>query len=79
MPSAIWSHSITWLKGLALNGWELLAVYHQPDKYGDHRQCDCGDLVILTWQMTSRDALITGWSNFMSVSSSLYVSNLLRW
>ena len=34
----------TKLKVMEIYGWELLLVYHHPDKSCDHNQCDGGDV-----------------------------------
>ena len=41
-------------------------VYHHPDKFTDHRDCDRGDLIIVT----SRDYVFKRLCDFMGGNSS---------
>ena len=43
------------------------------DKFGDHRHCDMGDLIVLIDHVTSRVHVFKGLGNF--VSGSLFVIN----
>ena len=45
-------------------GWELLAVYNHPDKSGDHKYCDSGDIIFLIFQVTSREHMFKGLLNY---------------
>ena len=49
-------------------GWELLAVCHHPDKRGDHRHCDYGDMFLIC-HMTLSDHMFKGLCEFMGGSS----------
>ena len=32
---------------IRIYGWDLLAGCHHPDKSGDHRHCECGDIFLI--------------------------------
>ena len=54
-------------------GWELLAVCHQPDKFGGHRHCDSGN-VFLIFHVTLRDHTFKEFCEFAGESLSKYVT-----
>ena len=48
-----------------------------PDKFGEHRHCDSGVSMSPAAHVTSKSQVIQGsWCNFISGSSSLYVTTL---
>ena len=47
---------------IGIHGWELLAVYYHPDKFGDHRYWNSGDIMVLICHVTSRDHMFIGGS-----------------
>ena len=49
-------------------GWELLAICHRPDKSCDHKHCDSGDLMLLVFQVTSREHMFKGLYKFVGGS-----------
>ena len=61
----------TW--GHVTKGWRLFVSLLQMDKFGDHRHCDMGDLIVLIDHVTSRVHVFKGLGNF--VSGSLFVIN----
>ena len=53
---------------MRIYGWELLALCHHPDKFGDHRHCDTGDAMFLMCHVISCDHMFTGLYKVMSGS-----------
>ena len=45
-------------EGCIICAWELCAVYPHPDKFGDHRHSESGDIMILIFHMTLRDHIL---------------------
>ena len=37
---------------MRIYGWEFLGLYHHPDKFGDHRNCDSEDVIFLICLVT---------------------------
>ena len=37
---------------MRIYGWEFFALYHHPDKFGDHRNCDSEDVIFLICLVT---------------------------
>ena len=54
----MWPRNITSLRGHGY-GWELLVICHHPDKFGDRKHCDIGDMFLIC-QLTSRDHMFKG-------------------
>ena len=42
----LWPHKTTWLKG-HITIWGLLVACHHPDKFGDRKYCDSGDMFLI--------------------------------
>ena len=38
---------------MGIYGWELFAAYHRPGKFGDHRSCKSGDIMVLICHVTA--------------------------
>ena len=53
---------------IRINEWKLLAVCHHPDKFGDHRYFDNGDIMFMICHWTSRDQIFKGLCEFMGRS-----------
>ena len=49
-------------------GGELLAVYHYPDKFCDHKHCDREDIMLLIYHVTSLEQMFKELYEFMSTS-----------
>ena len=49
--------------------WELLTVCQKPDKSGDHRHCDSGEMFIIC-HVTSNDFMFKGLCEFICGNSS---------
>lgn len=48
----------------------LLAKCQHPNRFGDHRDCDSGCLMFLTYHVTSRDHVLRGLCDFAGGSPS---------
>ena len=57
-------------------GWELLAVHHHLDTFGDHKHCGSGDGMLLISHVTSQNHVIERSCISMSGGSSFYVTTL---
>ena len=53
---------------MRIYGWELPALCHHPEKFGDHTHCDTGDAMFLICHVISRDHMFTGLYKVMSGS-----------
>ena len=49
---------------------EPLKISQQPAKFGGHRYCGSGDILILVCQVTSQDYVIKETCDFMTTSVS---------
>ena len=58
---------------MQIYGWELLAVCHHPDKFGDHRHCESGGRCLIC-HVTSYVHMFKGLCYFMGGSLSLVKS-----
>ena len=54
---------------LQIHGWELLVLHYYPDRYGDQRHCDCGDMFLIC-HVTSYDYMFNRLCEFMGGSIS---------
>ena len=54
---------------MRIYGWELLAICHHPDKFGDHGHCESGDMFLICY-VTSSDQIFEGLCYFMGGSLS---------
>ena len=61
---------------MPIYGWELLAVCHHPDKFGDQRHFDSGDIMNLICQLTSLDHMFKALHELMGGMPSRYAGNL---
>ena len=57
-------------------GWKPIAVSHNLVMFGGHWSSTSGDIKYLTCHVTSQNHMTEGSSNFISGSSSWYVTNL---
>ena len=56
--------------------WDLLTIHYHPDGFGNHRNCDSGDIMFLICHLTSRNHMFKGLCEFMGWSSSQLVTTL---
>ena len=66
----------TGLKGCMNYGWKTLTLSHQLVIFRGHWSIASGDIKYLIYNVTSQNYVIEGSGNFMSGSSSWYVSTL---
>ena len=47
---------------MRIYGWELIAVYHHPERFGYSSHCDCGDMFFIrhmtSWEHTSEGLVV---------------------
>ena len=61
---------------MQIHVWELLALGHLPDKFGDDGHCDSGDITFLICYVTSREHMLKGLCESMRGSLSSKVATL---
>ena len=57
-------------KGQIIYGKELFKVTHDTTKFGDHRNCDIGAIMLIVFHMISEDHVIKGTCDFIGRSPS---------
>ena len=72
-----WYSKTIWLKVMWLIGWEPFKVSHQPGKFGFHRPCGSGDIMVLVWHVILQYQATKGLINFVSANRSRQITILL--